>query len=210
MEAAALRFAKEEDAAALLQIYRPFVLHTAVSFELEAPSENEFGCRIRQFSLEYPYLVCEVEGTIAGYAYAHRFKERAAYQWGAELSVYVAPQFARRGIGTALYAALIGLLTRQNVVNLYAAVTLPNAASEGLHRSFGFVLAGVYHGTGYKQGQWHDVAFYEKRIGSHDAAPEPFVSVGQIPEEEARALLIGCAGKIHSHVPRIPPDKHSR
>ena len=138
MKEAKLRITEPEDAAGLLDIYKPYVLHTAITFEYEAPSLQEFEQRIRQFSAQYPYLVCEADGELLGYAYAHRFQERAAYGWNAECSVYVSQQAAGRHIGRALYSALIRLLRQQNVVNLYGVVTLPNSRSERLHEAMGF------------------------------------------------------------------------
>lgn len=145
-----LRTAREEDAEGLLSIYAPYVENTAVSFEYETPSVQEFKERIQEISTDYPYLVCEVDGTLAGYAYAHRLFARKAYQWDAELSIYLSPQFQRQGIGARLYTALITLLQIQHVRNLYALVTAPNAGSERRTSSLAFTLAGVYHKAGYK------------------------------------------------------------
>ncbi len=189
MKEAKLRITEPEDAAGLLDIYKPYVLHTAITFEYEVPSLQEFEQRIRQFSAQYPYLVCEAGGELLGYAYAHRFQERAAYGWNAECSVYVSQQAAGRHIGRALYSALIRLLRQQNVVNLYGVVTHPNSRSERLHEAMGFRRAGLYRRTGYKLGGWHDVAWYEKSLGCPGEAPAPFIGIRQLPQATIAAIL---------------------
>lgn len=168
------RLAKEQDAAALLSVYAPYVENTAVTFEYEVPAVEEFARRIRETLSFYPWLVCEKEGEILGYAYASRHKERAAYQWGCELSVYIKEAAGGQGLGLALYQALIRILEHQNVYNLYACVTVPNEKSERLHAAFGFSPAGIWHHSGYKHGAWHDVAWYEKtcpQLSSADTDP---------------------------------------
>ena len=165
-----IRKVTEADAQAL-DIYAPYVV-TPITFENEVPTVEEFARRIREIAAFYPYLVCEVEGRIVGYAYAHRQMERAAYQWNAELSVYIDEAFAGRGIGKQLYTRLIELLKRQHVKTLYALITLPNEASIALHRSFGFQEVGVWRQTGYKCGRWHDVMWMDLHIASMEGEPE--------------------------------------
>ena len=159
------------DAKVLLDIYAPYVA-TPITFENEIPTVEEFARRIREIAAFYPYLVCEVEGRIVGYAYAHRQMERAAYQWNAELSVYIDAAFAGQGIGKQLYTRLIELLKQQHVKTLYALITLPNEASIALHRSFGFQEVGVWRQTGYKCGRWHDVMWMDLHIASMEGEPE--------------------------------------
>jgi len=184
-----LRTAREEDAEGLLSIYAPYVENTAVSFEYETPSLQEFKERIREISADYPYLVCEVDGTIAGYAYAHRLFARKAYQWDVELSIYLSPQFQRQGIGARLYAALIALLQMQHIRNLYALVTSPNTGSERLHAQFGFTLAGVYHKAGYKCGNWHDVLLFERLLVEEPQTPAPFLPFPMLDSDKIREVL---------------------
>lgn len=183
-----IRLASEEDAAALLAVYAPYVENTAVSFEYETPSVETFCARVREISREYPYLVCVCGGRTVGYAYAHRMLERAAYQWNVELSVYLAPDFCGKGIGYALYTALIELLSMQNVRNLYALVTSPNPGSERLHQKCGFELSGVYHKTGYKCGGWHDVLLFERSIAA-EGKPLPLVLFEQLDSNAVSAVL---------------------
>ena len=182
------RFASEDDAAQLLDVYAPYVRNTAVSFEYEVPSLQEFMERIRAVTQNYPYLICEVGGRIAGYAYAQRQRERAAYGWNAELSVYLRQAYVRRGIGRAFYTALLDILHMQGVENVYGCVTVPNAGSERLHEAMGFRRIGVFHRTGYKLGAWHDVAWFEKRIGEAEC-PAGFVPVSALDTAALAAVL---------------------
>ena len=184
-----IRRAREADAQALLDIYAPYVTDTPVTFEYEVPSLAEFTGRIRSVSAEYPYLVCEIGGTIVGYAYAHRYKERAAYQWDAELSVYLDGANRGQGLGKAFYTALIEILALQNVKNVYGCVLCPNEGSERLHDSFGFSRVGVFHSTGYKCGAWRDVVWFEKQIAPYEPEPEPFRSIQTLDGEAIERVL---------------------
>lgn len=188
MERFCIRRASPGDAQAILDIYAPYIENTAVTFEYDVPSIEEFTERVRQTASAYPYLVCEADGQIAGYAYAHRHKERAAYGWNTELSVYLAPAWQGRGIGTALYRALLTLLDAQHVKNLYACVTLPNEASVRLHEKTGFSFLGAYHKSGWKNGMWHDVGWFEKRLGG-DEAPDKLVPAWQLDSGLVAAVL---------------------
>ena len=114
---------------------------------------------------------------------------RAAYQWDAELSIYLDPAHTGRGVGRALYSALMQLLQAQGLKNVYGKITVPNAQSEALHRSLGFACLGVYRQTGYKNGRWHDVALYEKRIAPCTPAPAPPVALAQVPAAKVQAIL---------------------
>ena len=180
----AIRTARPEDAARLLGIYAYYVESTAITFEYTVPTVDEFRSRIDHTLERYPYLVIERNGVIQGYAYAGVFKERAAYDWNAELSVYLAKCAAGRGLGTTLYGALLALLQKQGVRNVYGIVTLPNPASEALHRAFGFRIVGAYDRSGYKNGRWLDVGIFEKQIGSFDGEPEPLQPIGAIADRE--------------------------
>jgi L-amino acid N-acyltransferase YncA len=168
-----IRLAREADAAQMLAIYAPVVRETAISFELEPPTEDEFRQRIRNV-LEYaPWLVCEDNGDILGYAYASRFRPRAAYQWTVEVTVYVHPDRHRRGVGRALYMALLECLRLQGYCTAVAVIALPNPASVALHESLGFAHIGVFHAVGYKHGQWHDVGWWELALRERDPSPAP-------------------------------------
>jgi len=184
-----IRLVQETDAAEILAIYEFYIKETAITFECETPSLDEFKNRIKEISSEYPYIVCLSDKKIIGYAYAHRQMERAAYQWNAELSVYIDKNCLRCGVGKALYNTLIEILQMQNVRNVYGGITSPNENSKKLHEHLGFKKLGVYHNTGYKCGAWHDVAWFEKTIGNYDIDPKPFLSIREIDKKTIMEIL---------------------
>ena len=159
------RLAAPSDAARLLKIYAPYVENTTASLEYEVPSEAEFISRINEYSAEFPYIVCEIDGVIEGYAYAHKYKVRYGYRYAAELSVYLNESCTGKGIGKKLYGALTELLTEMGYKNLYGIVTGENEGSIAFHESLGFTEAGREHRAGYKFGKWIDVIIFEKIIG---------------------------------------------
>ncbi|RHJ94938.1 GNAT family N-acetyltransferase [Parabacteroides bouchesdurhonensis] len=183
-----IRFATVADSVSLLNIYAQYI-DTPITFECSLPSEQEFAERIRSISNEYPYLVCEENGEIIGYAYAHRLKEREAYQWDAELSVYLDKRYTSKGLGRKLYCILMEILKLQRVKTVYGLVTIPNVKSEKLHLSLGFKCAGTYHNTGYKSGAWHDVSWFEKEIAPYQPGPAPLLSIQEIPKEKLEGIL---------------------
>ena len=189
MDTVTLRRAHLEDAEAILGIYAPYIRNTNITFEYEVPSLSEFRDRMAGIMEGYPYLICEIDGIAAGYAYAHRYKERAAYQWDAELSVYLREGCERRGIGQAFYTALMEILKEQHVRNVYGIVTSPNPPSEALHAAMGFRLAGVSLKTGYKLGKWIDVSCFERPLGDPDSPPEELLTVHQVPQERIAQIL---------------------
>ena len=184
-----IRLVSVSDAPRLLEIYAPFVTDTVITFEYEVPSLKEFEERIRSVSAEYPYLVYEENGVVGGYAYAHRMKMRAAYQWTAELSVYLAPEFQKKGVGTLLYQKLLELLKLQNICGFYALVTSPNLPSERLHEKLGFSFAGTYHRSGFKLGKWCDVSIYEMLIPVKEGTPDLFVPFSQLHTDAVEDCL---------------------
>ena len=183
-----LRFATPGDSAAILEIYAQYI-NTPVTFEYVLPEASEFSGRIAAIGAFYPYIVCEGHGGIAGYAYAHRHMEREAYQWNAELSVYLHQDCTSQGLGKRMYQALIEILKLQGVRTVYGGVTLPNEKSEALHRSLGFQALGTYHNAGYKNGKWHDVTWFEKRIAPYTIDPEPVASIAALPGDLLQTIL---------------------
>lgn len=159
-----IRIATPHDAAALLAIYEPFILNTPVTFEEAVPSVDAFAGRIVSTIEKYPWLVCTIDGLIAGYAYATDHRERASYRWTKEVSVYIHHDFRRRRIAHALYTVLLDILRLQGVTNVLAGITVPNAGSVGFHESFGFTKVGIYKAIGYKLNAWHDVGWWELRL----------------------------------------------
>ena len=170
---ATFRLAEEHDAKDILAIYAPIVSNTAISFEVEPPTEDEMRQRIRNTRAHLPWLVCENRDAILGYVYASKHRARAAYQWSVDVSVYVHPSAHRAGIGRALYSSLFRLLTLQGFRNAYAGITLPNPASVGLHESLHFQPVGVYRAVGYKLGAWHDVGWWQLSLQDHTIPPDP-------------------------------------
>ncbi|MEX2016812.1 MAG: N-acetyltransferase family protein [Candidatus Hydrogenedentales bacterium] len=166
-----LREATEDDAPAIAGIYAPYCEATPITFEIEAPSIEEMRARVGKVLPDYPWLVGELEGRVVGYAYASRHRERAAYRWGVDVGIYLDGGCHRRGLGRALYSALLKILVAQGYYTAYAGITLPNSASDGLHRAMGFEPVGVYHGAGYKGGAWHNVLWLEKSL--QPKRPEP-------------------------------------
>lgn len=162
-----LRLATPDDGAAVAAIYAPFVRQTAVSFEADPPDAAEMAARIAATLPQHPWIVYEDGGRVLGYAYAGPHRTRAAYVWSVESSVYLADEARGRGVGRALYTALFEILRAQGYANAYAGVTLPNEASLGLHRAFGFETVGVFRRIGFKLGAWHDVWW-----GALDLMPE--------------------------------------
>ncbi len=182
MSPVVFRRVAEQDAADVLAVYAPYITNTVITFEYEVPSVDEFRNRIRTISADYPYFVCEVEGQIVGYAYAHRHMERAAYQWNAELSIYINQEFTHKGLGKVMYATLIRLLQLQGVRHAYGCVTFPNEKSQQMHEALDFALLGVFPKAGYKMGEWRSIAWYGKEILPLDASPEPFRSIHEVDE----------------------------
>lgn len=165
-----IRDARRSDVPAMLAIYAPFVEHTAVSFEYDVPTEAEFARRLEEHQAAFPWLVCEENGRVMGYAYAGRAFERAAYGWNAEISCYLAPELRGRGVGRRLYARIEEILTRLGYYKLFAVVTSANAPSVAFHRALGFRDAACFRNVGYKQGGWYDVLWLEKTLCDR---PEP-------------------------------------
>ena len=164
-----LRLASEHDAAAVAAIYAPYVLETAISFEEEPPSREEMASRITATLRTHPFLVCQSDGRVVGYAYGGPHAQRPAYRWSANVSVYVERDLHRRGVGRALYVELVDRLRQQGFQSLFAGITLPNEPSVGLHETLGFEHLGTYRHVGFKHGQWRDVGYW--RLGLRDGPP---------------------------------------
>lgn len=166
-----IRLASRDDAGQILEIYAPFCRDTPVSFETEPPSLDEMRSRIAKVLPAFPWLVCEEQGLVLGYAYASKHRERAAYVWSVDVSAYVREGRRRGGLGRALYTSLFAILRHQGYYSALAGITLPNPGSEGLHRSMGFEPVGVYRNIGYKCGRWHDVAW--SQLALREPGPGP-------------------------------------
>jgi L-amino acid N-acyltransferase YncA len=163
-----VREATDHDAASCAAIYAAYVTDSAVSFEVEPPTEAEMAARIAD---AHDWVVLEECGRVIGYAYAKPFAPRAAYRWATEVSVYLERGFQRRGGGRMLYEALLPRLAARGFRMAIAGMTLPNDASEGLHRALGFQPVGTYRRIGYKHGAWHDVAWTQLELIAGDEPP---------------------------------------
>lgn len=161
-----------DDADQLLDIYRPYVEQTAFTFETTAPTVEQFAGRIRTNTEKYPWLVAEDKGRVIGYAYAGKHREREAYQWCVESSVYVLESYHGKGLAKQLYEPLFDILRDCGYINVYAGITMPNPKSFSFHAKMGFEHVGVYKNIGYKLGRWHDVGWMVKVLREHGEKPE--------------------------------------
>jgi L-amino acid N-acyltransferase YncA len=166
-----IRLATQKDAGQILEIYAPFCVATPVSFETEPPSLAEMRQRINNTLKSLPWLVCEHRRRMLGYAYASRHRERAAYRWSVDVSVYVRDGHRGSGLGRALYSSLFAILRLQGFYNILAGISLPNPASVSLHESMGLRRLGVYQRIGFKCGEWHDVGWWQ--LALRDPIDEP-------------------------------------
>jgi L-amino acid N-acyltransferase YncA len=155
------------DAAACAAIYAPSVTQGVASLEEVAPDAAELGRRMAEVTARLPWLVAELDGVVAGYAYASRHHARAAYRWSADVTVYVSGEHHRRGIARTLYGRLFELVAQQGYHEACAGITLPNDASVGLHESLGFRPVGVYRDIAFKFGTWRDVGWWQKTLRAH-------------------------------------------
>ena len=190
-----LRVATPEDAAALAEIYAPYVRETAITFEYAVPSAAEFAGRIAHTLEKFPYLVAENDGEIVGYAYAGAFHSRAAYQWCAEMSVYVKRDVRRMGVGRKLYDAMETILCMQRLTNVEACIAVPSAPDAHLtmdsvrfHKKMGYRMVGAFHQCGYKFDTWYDMVWMEKHIGEHVRHQPPILNWEEIREEALRVI----------------------
>jgi L-amino acid N-acyltransferase YncA len=179
-----IRLVRPEDVTGILEIYAPYVEGSPVTFEEIVPSGEEMVARIERISRQFPYLVCEIDGKIAGYAYASDYRTRSAYRWIKELSVYIHPGFRRRKIAHALYSCLLKILKIQGVTSVLAGITVPNPESVGFHEHFGFRKAGEFHANGFKSGQWHNVGWWEMNLNPTGETPcRQVTPISEIPEK---------------------------
>lgn len=175
-----VRLATPDDAAGVHAIYAPIVSATAISFEYEVPDVTEMGRRLRTVLAHRPWLVYEEAGQVLGYVYAASFRDRAAYQWSTEVTIYLRPDARGRGLGRVLYEALFAVLRVQGYCTAVAGATLPNEASERLHARLGFRECGRFPAAGYKFGRWHDVVFWQLVLQRLPAQPAPIRPIHEL------------------------------
>ncbi|GAB4092528.1 GNAT family N-acetyltransferase [Flaviaesturariibacter terrae] len=191
MNAIRLRPATSADAAALLAIYRPYIEQSAITFEEEVPTEAAFAARIETCLRRYPWLVAEIDGVAAGYAYAAPYNERAAYQWACLSSVYLADDVKGKGIARPLYETLFTLLRTQGYRSVFALITLPNDPSVRLHERCGFRPFTVFGNIGFKLGHWQEVGWWRLDLAGFPDSPPPPVPFQQFAATEKDRILAG-------------------
>lgn len=175
-----IRRAVPADASAIAAIYAHYVRETAITFAAVAPAAEDYA--VRMADDRFPFLVAEEAGRVTGFVYAAPFRQKEAYRWDVELTIYLAPGFEGRGAGAALMAECLRILAAQGYLNAYSCITLPNERSVGLHRRFGFRELGVFPKTGHKLGEWHDVIWMGKALGDFSQAPGEPLPVSTLPE----------------------------
>lgn len=194
---ATIRVAEPADAEALLAVYAPYVTDTAITFEYEVPDAREFTGRIERTLRRYPYLVAQdVAGRALGYAYLGAFNPRAAYDWSAETSIYLAPDARGRGLGGRLYRALEGCARAMGILTLDACVAVPAGEDDAhltrnsarFHAHLGYVQCGCFHSCGYKFGTWYDMVWMEKRLAPAPGRPSPVTPFPQLTADTLAAL----------------------
>ena len=196
-----VRAAMPQDAEQLLEIYTPFVISedcsvSNVSFELTAPSLAEFRQRIVDISSKYPYLVGEKDGQILGYVYCHPYRERLAYQWSVEVTIYLAPAGQGKGLGRLLYETMEKLLCLQGVTMAYSCITVGNDHSIKMHEALGYRLIGTFTNSGYKNGQWLDTVWLEKQLQPCPKQPDNIKSWRELDPDAVAAVLTEATAKL--------------
>ena len=186
-----IRVATTDDIKELLDIYAPYVTKTAITFEYDVPSVEEFEARIADTLKKYPYLVAEYDGEILGYACTHAFHERCAYGWSAETTIYLKEGKTKMGVGRMLYEALERVSKAQNILNLNACIAYPETEDEHLtlnsvqfHEHMGYRMVGLFHNCGYKFGTWYHMVWMEKIIGEHSSSPLPVIPFSDLDIEK--------------------------
>ena len=185
-----IRVALPQDAWQLMEIYAPYVEKTAISFETVAPTATAMLRRRDEIIKRYPYLVIEQDKRLLGFAYAHPFVGRAAYDWSAEMTIYMKMDAHGKGLGGALYRKLEDILKAQGILNLNACIAVPKDADDAylthesvkFHAHLGYQTVGTFHGSGYKFGRWYDMTWMEKILGEH---PENAQPIRPFPEVRA-------------------------
>lgn len=189
-----IRPAAETDAAQILAIYQPFIENTSITFEYEVPKVEVIKDRIQKITETYPWLVLEVDGQVGGFAYASKFRERKAYNWCAESSIYLSSEFSGKGYGYILYQCLFDLLKEQGFFEVIAVITWPNQPSENFHKKVGFEHCGIIKKSGYKFEKWQDILIMQKELKPIDAIVNPVIPFCQL--ESAAKIIASWNSKL--------------
>ncbi|SCH16361.1 MULTISPECIES: GNAT family N-acetyltransferase [unclassified Romboutsia] len=184
-----LRLANLNDAREILNIYKYYIENTAITFEYKIPSLEEFENRVKTISKDYPYIVALIDNKIIGYAYASKYKERDAYNWDVELSIYANESYHNKNIASTLYSCILDILKLQGFYNVYACITVPNIKSEKFHKKHGFNLVGCFSHAGFKFNKWWDIIWMEKNIIDFNIPPKPIKHINLIKNSEIQNIF---------------------
>ncbi len=190
-----IRLINTSDAAAALKVYAPYVLNTAISFEYDVPSVDEFKKKIEKICAQYPWLVCEHNGRIIGYAYGSTHRDRTGYQWSPESTVYLDEQYHRKGIARVLYEALFKLLKMQGYYSVYAGILSSNIKSVEFHRALGFEDIGLFKNIGYKLGEWHSNMWMQHFLQGHNKEPKTPVPFRALTSDDSVSTVLERANE---------------
>ncbi|MDD3413694.1 MAG: GNAT family N-acetyltransferase [Lachnospiraceae bacterium] len=179
-ESIKIRPVEIKDCEEILSIYQPFILNSSVTFEYEVPSLQVFTERVLDIQKSYPYYVAEKNNHIIGYCYAHKFRERNAFDWICETSIYISNDSIGKGLGHQLYDTLSNSLIEMGIHRMYACITSPNPNSIFFHKNYGFQELGIFPHAGFKLGEWHDVTFLEKILIEDCGNPLPIKTWGDL------------------------------
>lgn len=183
MNKISVRMATIEDAKAIYDIYEPYILNTVITFEYDKVPMEIFEKRMEAVMDKFPWLICSVNGEIAGYAYCSPHLSRAAFGWDCECSVYLSEKYHKMGIGTALYISLFQIMDKLGYYNIYSLICVPHESSVALHKKYGFHEVGTYYNTAYKHGSWRHLLVMEKKLKETKDAPVPVMFMSELQEE---------------------------
>ncbi|WP_276132881.1 GNAT family N-acetyltransferase [Polluticoccus soli] len=188
-----IRLAAAADAAGMLNVYKYYVENTAYTFEYDVPSVEEFESRIRAVISGFPWLVCEIDDRIVGYAYAHKHRDRTAYQWSPESTIYIDRHYHGKGLARVLYETLFDILKLQGFFNVYAGVLSTNENSCAFHKAVGFEEIGLFRNIGYKHGKWHSNMWYQLHLRTHYAEPSIPTAFSEMKDSPATTAILNTA-----------------
>lgn len=191
-----IRLATPADSKGILDIYAPYIKNTSLTFETEVPSITEFEERIGTYLESWPWLVCEIDNRIVGYAYGSKYRERSGYQWCVECSVYIHDDFHQIGIAGALYSALFELLKEQGYYNVYAVINLPNEKSVAFHEKMGFEYFATYKKVGYKLGKWKNVGWWQLVLNEYKDEPAAPIKFSALDNNIISTILHAANDKL--------------
>ncbi len=188
-----IRQITESDTNEVLEVFKPYVINTAITLEYDVPTTEEFLHRIKTNTVDYPWLICLYNNKIVGYAYASKRGNREGLKWSTESTIYFAGNFHGKGLGRVLYDALFNVLQLQGYFNVYAGVILPNEKSEALHKALGFSEVGGFSKVGYKLGKWRDCKWFQLHLSKHIVNPAKPKTLQEVKDSEAFKAIIATA-----------------